>query len=108
MKRARANPAWRYCALSGKARRMIEKIWTRASHGLAASGSPSGGEETVMRLLLSGLLRCAFGFAFASAASAASAPKPEGAQFVARPAASFPQASKDYFHDMENGPPLNA
>ncbi len=87
---------------------MIEKIWTRASYGLAASGSPGGGEETVMRLLVSGLLRCAFGFAFASAASAASAPKPDEAQFVGRPAASFPQASENYFHDMDNGAALNA
>ena len=87
---------------------MIEKIWTRASYGLAASGSPGGGEETVMRLLVSGLLRCAFAFAFASAASAASAPKPDEAQFVGRPAASFPQASENYFHDMDNGAALNA
>ena len=61
-----------------------------------------------MRHLLSSLLRCAFGFAIASAASAASAPKPDEAQFVGRPAASFPQASEDYFHDMDNGAPLNA
>ena len=89
---------------------MSEKIlWTRAFHSLAASGSPGGvGGETVMRLLLSSLLRCAFGFAIASAASAASAPQPDEAQFVGRPAASFPQASEDYFHDMDNGAPLNA
>ncbi len=63
------------------------------------------GGETVMRLLFSSLLRCAFGFAIASAASAASAPPPDEAQFVGRPAASFPQASEDYFHDMDNGAP---
>ena len=61
-----------------------------------------------MRLLLSSLLRCAFGFAIASAASAASARQPDEAQFVGRPAASFPQASENYFHDMDNGALLNA
>ena len=61
-----------------------------------------------MRLLLSSLLRSAFSFAIASAASAASAPQPDEAQFAGRTAASFPQASEDYFHDMDNGAPLNA
>ena len=61
-----------------------------------------------MRLSLSSLLRCVFGFAIASAASAASAPQPDEAQLAGRPAASFPQASEDYFHDMDNGVPLNA
>ena len=61
-----------------------------------------------MRLLLSSLLRCAFGAAIASAASAASAPQPDEAHLAGRPAASFPQASEDYFHDMDNGAPLNA
>ena len=35
-------------------------------------------------------------------------PGPDEAQLAGRPAASFPQASEDYFHDMDNGAPLNA
>jgi hypothetical protein len=88
---------------------MIEKIlWARNFHN-SATGSAGGVRgETVMRLLLSSLLRCAFSFAIASAASAASAPQPDEAQLAGRTATSFPQASEDYFHDMDNGAPLNA
>jgi hypothetical protein len=57
-----------------------------------------------MRLLRSAVLRAALGFAVAGFASAgAHAASLDEAQRAGRSEASFPQASEDYYRDMDNG-----
>jgi hypothetical protein len=84
----------------------MEKIlWTLASDRLAASGSPGGvGGETVMRHFGSDGFRRALGFAFGCILPLAAAAAPlDEAQRAGRTEATLPQATEDYFHDMDDG-----
>jgi hypothetical protein len=97
------------CAAIARRRERREDVWRVDGKMRPAAAAGCGlhqeaGGESLMSLLRSGILAAALGLALACQPPAAALAAPlDEAQSAGRNEASLPQASEDFFHDMDNG-----